>query len=112
MIGRRLEPVRYLPVVVAGLSAATGGIHGTVFPGHAGEYWLFGVFFALVGAFQLAWAYRVLTRPSAFLATLGIAVNGVVIALWVLTRTVGLPLGPAPRQHRGRRLRGRGGHRL
>lgn len=64
---------------------------------HFREYWLFGLFFAIVTPLQLAWAEAVRRRPGARrLLAVGAAGNLAVVGVWVVSRLVGLPLGPDP----------------
>ena len=81
-------------VIAAGLSAVAGGIHAWVVPEHYEEYALFGVFFAVIGFAQFAWAAAVLRRPTRFLHVAGIALGAGLLALWALSRTAGVPIGP------------------
>jgi hypothetical protein len=62
---------------------------------HFREYWLFGLLFAIVAPLQLAWAELVRRRPRdrRLLAT-GALGNGAVAAVWIASRTTGLPIGP------------------
>ena len=53
-----------------------------------------GLFFALIAVFQLMWAFLAWSRPRAPLMALGIAGNAGSVALWVASRTVGMPFGP------------------
>ena len=69
-------------------------IHAAVVPEHLVEYWVFGAFFILTAVFQLAWAVVVVLRPSAIVYTAGALINGAIIALWALSRTIGLPIAP------------------
>lgn len=78
------------------LSAAAGGLHLAVVPEHLREGWLTGLFFAVVGTGQVAWAARVAAGPSRPLLVLGAAANAAVVGLWLFSRTAGLPLGPHP----------------
>jgi hypothetical protein len=80
--------------VLAAASAVAGLIHLSVAGPHLREWWAFGAFFIGAGAAQLAWALLVSVRPSRRLLVLGLAGNAAVIALWALSRTAGLPLGP------------------
>jgi hypothetical protein len=76
------------------LSAAAGTVHLTVASDHFAEYFLFGLFFVVVGAAQLAWAATVaITGPADRLLMLSVG-NALVVALWVVSRTAGVPLGP------------------
>ena len=64
-------------------------------PDHLREYLLFGIFFAVVGAAQLGAAVALL-RPTRRLAV-GVATGQVLlVALWLVSRTTGLPIGPQP----------------
>ena len=55
---------------------------------------LYGVFFLVIAWAQLIWAAVVLWRPSRPWLWLGIAGNAIVLAVYVASRTVGLPFGP------------------
>lgn len=79
---------------MAVLSAGAAGIHFAVIQSHFEEYWLFGVFFAVVAWLQAAWAILVVARPSRTVLVAGALVNVAVVAIWVASRTVGIPLGP------------------
>jgi hypothetical protein len=87
----RAEALR-LAVALASAGAAT--IHFAVIAQHFEEYWLFGSFFVGVAVLQLAWALLVVLRPSPRLYLAGAAGNAVVAATWLVSRTMGLPLGP------------------
>jgi FtsP/CotA-like multicopper oxidase with cupredoxin domain len=78
------------------LTAGPAAIHFAVAPMHFQEYVPFGVFFVAAGALQLAAAAAMLLRPSRrlFLAS-GAGTIGV-IALYLLSRTAGVPVGPHP----------------
>ena len=80
----------------AGLAAGAALIHGSVMAAHFREYWLFGLFFAVITPLQLAWGYGV-TRtdaPPRRLLALGAAGSLAIVTLWLVTRTAGLPFGP------------------
>lgn len=79
---------------LAGLSAIAAGIHAWVVPEHYEEYALFGVFFAVFSIAQVGWAAAVLRRPTRLLHVAGIALSAGLLALWALSRTAGLPIGP------------------
>ncbi len=80
--------------LLAALSLVAAGIHAWVVPEHVEEYWLFGAFFVVVTLFQAAWAAAVLRRPTARVLGAGVAVSAAILAVWVLSRTAGLPVGP------------------
>jgi hypothetical protein len=77
-------------------SAGAGAIHIAVIQAHFEEYWAFGVFFAGAAWLQILWAIWVVARPSRVVALTGIGINGAITAVWVVSRTVGVPLGPEP----------------
>jgi FtsP/CotA-like multicopper oxidase with cupredoxin domain len=78
------------------LTAGPAAIHFAVAPMHFQEWVPFGLFFVAVGAVQLAAAAAMLLQPSRrlFLAA-GAGTLGV-IALYLVSRTTGVPAGPFP----------------
>lgn len=81
--------------IIGGLTAV---IHFAVSGEHFQEYWAFGVFMLVAAWLQLAWAVGVVMRPSRALLTLGAVLNAGVIAVYLVTRTVGDVIGPTPNQ--------------
>src|SRR5580704_15977568 len=49
---------------------------------------------AMIASFQLGWAALVLLRPSRGALILGASANAAFVALWIVSRTVGVPIGP------------------
>jgi hypothetical protein len=83
------------PVVALAIaSAGAAATHAAVGPVHFREAAAFGVFFALAAASQAGWAVLLLLRPTRRLLVVGAVGNAGVLALWALTRTIGLPIGP------------------
>ena len=85
------------PYLIAGLAAPSVGasaIHFAVTFSHFSEYVLYGVFFLIVAWAQLIWPAVLVWRPSRPWLGLGIAGNAVVVAVYVASRTTGLPFGP------------------
>jgi hypothetical protein len=82
-------------LLLIGLSAVAGLIHGKAFIDHVDHYWLFGVFFAVLTYAQVLWAMRLWRRPDdrRFFAAVAVMSLGVA-AIWLVSRTVGLPIGP------------------
>lgn len=80
--------------VAAVTSILAGLIHYAVVPEHLTEWWVYAAFFCLLGAFELVWAALVLTGGERPLLMAGLVVNVLVLALWTVTRTSGLPFGP------------------
>ena len=84
-----------LLLLLAGLSAAAGLIHAKALFDHATHYWLFGVFFGVLTYVQVLWAVQLYRRPDDRRLFGPIAVMSLgVIAIWLVSRTVGLPIGP------------------
>jgi len=79
-------------LAVASLGAAV--VHFAYSSAHFGEYWAYGAFFVGVAWLQLLWAYGIVHRPSRFLLLLGAVGNLAVIAVWALSRTAGVLVGP------------------
>lgn len=80
----------WLPVAVVA-SATAAGVHAAVGPSHLEEGLLVGGFFVLSSMGQLAWAALALRRTTHALLHAGLAGNLICIALWFVSRTVGLP---------------------
>ena len=83
--------LRY-PAAVLTLGAAV--IHSSVVAHHLQEYLPFGLFFILVGAAQVALAGATLLMPSHKLFAWATGGTVAVIALWFISRAIGLPFGP------------------
>jgi hypothetical protein len=79
---------------LSALSIVAGAIHAVVTPSHLTEAPTHGAFFAILAAFQLAWAVRIYAHPSARGFRVGIGVSLAVISLWIVSRTIGVPFGP------------------
>jgi hypothetical protein len=84
----------YLLGGLAALSVGAAAIHFAVVFEHFDEYTLYGVFFLVISWAQVIWPAALLWRPSRLWLWLGIAGNAIVIAVYVASRTVGLPFGP------------------
>ncbi|MGH2825988.1 MAG: hypothetical protein ACRDKF_03345 [Actinomycetota bacterium] len=76
------------------LSMGAAAIHFGVTSEHFQEYAPFGVFFAVIGWLQIAWAWFVISRPTRWLVVAGAAGNLLVVIIWLVSRSAGLPLGP------------------
>ena len=93
----RAWPATVRPYLLGGLAALSVGaaaIHFAVVFEHFAEYTLYGVFFLVISWAQLIWPAVLLWRPSRLWLSLGIAGNAIIIVVYVLSRTVGLPFGP------------------
>lgn len=81
--------------VVGALSIVLGALHAKAMADHASHYWLFGLFFGLLTCWQTAWgvrAYRAQLSRRALVA--GVWVNVAVVVIWLVSRTIGMPIGP------------------
>jgi hypothetical protein len=81
---------------VAGTLAVTAGlIHVKAMADHVAHYWLFGVLFGVVACAQIGWGVWLWRRPMSNRALVAGAIGTLgVIGVWVVSRTVGLPIGP------------------
>ena len=84
-----------LRISLALLSVEAALVHFAVIEQHFTVYWLYGAFFVAVGLFELVWALLVMAVPSRLLFWAGVVVNTMTIAAYVITRTIGLLIGPA-----------------
>jgi hypothetical protein len=82
-------------VGAAGASVASGAVHLAVIREHFAEAALYGWFFLVLTLLQAGWAVAVVVRPSRIVLTAGAVASLGVVMLWLATRTVGIPLGPA-----------------
>jgi uncharacterized membrane protein YsdA (DUF1294 family) len=81
-------------LLTVALAFVAGAILAVASAGHFSEFWLFGVFFCVLAVAQLAWGAWLYARPSRTSLLAGVALDVPVIAIWLLSRTVGVPLGP------------------
>jgi hypothetical protein len=91
---RSVDMTTALAAIAAALSLGAAAIHFAVVQEHLAEYFLFGLLFIALGWFQAIWAQVYLLRRNPPVAWVAIAVNLGTIAVWVVSRTVGLPFGP------------------
>jgi len=75
------------------LSAGAGAIHLSVASDHFHAYWLFGAFFVALGIARVAWAALVAIHGPSRSLLIAATGNTAVVALWIVSRTTGLPLG-------------------
>jgi hypothetical protein len=92
---RSLPGARSYPVqLLTALYWMAAAIHVEASAGHFSEWWLFGIFFAGLAAWQAAWGVLVYRDPSERALLIGAGVSLAVTVLWLVTRTVGIPIGP------------------
>jgi hypothetical protein len=91
---------RQLPpfILAAALSLLAAAVHLIVCPEHFQESVMYGGFFAATTAAQFAWSFLVVRRPSRWLLLSGVLGSCALIGLWAVSRTVGIPFGPASGQ--------------
>jgi hypothetical protein len=90
--GRRPPPP--VTLIAAGFSVGAGVVHAAVAPEHFHEGLMYGEFFAVAAAAQLAWAGLAIVRPRSWVFATGLAGNLGIVILWAITRTIGVPVGP------------------
>lgn len=78
----------------AALLGASGVVHLALVPPHIGTWVWEGTAFAVAGWLQVTLAVLLVTRPSRVALLSAAAIDLVLIALWVVSRTSGLPFGP------------------
>jgi len=81
-------------VLVAAVTFIGALIHVGAAVDHYGEFPLYTLVFCLLAAGQTAWAAMLLARPSRRAMLLGGAFQLGIVALWALSRTVGVPIAP------------------
>jgi predicted branched-subunit amino acid permease len=81
-------------LAISGLAWSAGLIHLEAAADHFEEYVPYAVCFVALALLQIIWGVAVSRRPSPGLLRAGIAGSLAVIAVWVLSRTAGLPFGP------------------
>jgi hypothetical protein len=87
---------RWTATLAAALSLGAAAIHFAVIGEHFAEYPPYGVAFTAFAWFQVGWAAAFVVRHGRAMAIGAIAVNGGALAVWVVSRTIGLPIGPEP----------------
>jgi MFS family permease len=92
LAAERRGPTLY---AAAALSLVAGLVHLWVAPEHFEEWWGYGAFFLVAAAAQVIYVPLLLRWPSRAVLLTGIAGNMAIVALYLLTRTTGIPLfGP------------------
>jgi hypothetical protein len=81
-------------LIACGLSWSAGLIHVKAGIDHLHEHVLVSAAFGLLAAAQLVWGIALYRRPTRGLLAAGAALSLVVVALWGMSRSAGLPLGP------------------
>lgn len=92
--GGRVHNAAAPMLVAAALSGVAALIHVAVCPEHFAEGLVYGIFFAASAGCQLGWSVLVTIRYARWLAPAGLMGNAAIVLLWLVTRTIGIPLGP------------------
>jgi hypothetical protein len=80
------------------LSLAAAWVHLAYAGPHLRQWWAYGAFFVATGVGQALFAPLILRRPPrASLVAAGVAGNAAIIAMYVVSRTYGPPIGPHAR---------------
>jgi hypothetical protein len=87
-------PTAHATAVLCLLGSAV--IHGAVIRAHFAEWWAAGVTFIVLASLEAGVAAGLVARPSRLLYLSGIWLSQLTIALWALSRTIGIPFGPDP----------------
>jgi hypothetical protein len=93
-VAARAAPRLAGPAVAAALSLLAAWVHLAYTASHLRQWWAYGAFFLATGIGQALFAPLVLRRPSPVVAVVGIAGNLAIVAMYVVSRTAGPPLGP------------------
>jgi hypothetical protein len=83
-----------LQICLATFSAAAGLIHLAAAFSHFGVSELHSAFFVGTGLAQLAAAALFVYRPRSWVFAATVAGNALILAIWAMSRTTGIPLGP------------------
>ena len=87
---------RVVLTCLAVLSAAAAVIHFAAAADYFQGYWLFSLSMLVAAWLQAAWAAVAVIRPSRGLLRAGAWLNGLVLALYLITQTTGDGIGTAP----------------
>ena len=82
-------------LVLGAFAAGAGAIHFAMVPSHADEWLAAGIFFAVIGAVQVAFAAALAFRPSRDVVLAGCLFSLGVLGVWAVARTSGLPFWPS-----------------
>jgi hypothetical protein len=99
-VGRALPsdtpaPIADAAKIVAWLSLSAGAIHAIAAIDHFSHWWLYGAFFLVLAYGQVLWGVALLRKaPSDRVLRLGAYANLAIVAVWLYSRTIGVPLGP------------------
>jgi hypothetical protein len=81
-------------LVLAAAAVGAGAIHFAFAPEHLREYLPLGIGFVAAGVLQLLWAVALTVRDSPRWLLVGGVLSLAFVGVYLMSRTVGLPLGP------------------
>ncbi len=91
----RPAAVRDAVKIVGWLSIAAGAIHGIAMIDHFTHWWLYGAFFLALTYGQVLWGVAVLRKPPSDRSlVIAAGANLAIVAVWLFSRTIGIPVGP------------------
>lgn len=82
-------------LVLAAAAIGSGMIHLSLAPGHLEEWLPLGAGFVFAGVFSVLWGIAVTVRESRWLLRTGAAFFVLFLAVYFMSRTTGLPVGPS-----------------
>jgi hypothetical protein len=96
VMGPAVRAIKGLVYSAAAFSLVAALIHLWVTPEHFGEWWGYGIFMLAAFVAQAIYAVFLLVWPRwPLLLLAGVSGNLAIIGMWVVSRTVGIPLGPS-----------------
>lgn len=94
--GLRPSPAHDARLLLALGLLGAGLVHAAVVADHLEVWWVEGAFFVALAVAQVATAALVLTTSHRAALLLAIVVSAGPLLLWLVSRTVGIPVGPEP----------------
>jgi hypothetical protein len=86
---------RAVRLVLAATAIGSGVIHLSLAPEHLDEWLPLGIGFVFAGVFSVLWGVAVAVRESRWLLRTGAAFSVLFLAVYLMSRTTGLPVGPS-----------------
>lgn len=83
----------WLRSIAAALALASGAIHLAQVGIHIDQGWMFAAFFIVVGVVQVGAAAMLLAPRPVGWFWFGIGGSGLIVAIWIVSRSLGLPFG-------------------
>lgn len=85
-----------LLLLIAAVAVTGALIHIGAAVDHFAEFPPYTVVFLILAGVQIGWAAMIVRRPSDRVLQFGCVFNLSIIALWIASRTVGVPIAPQP----------------